>query len=83
MSFEHKFPEFKAQIHGDCIRCSEKDVDLFVIPDLGGVCKDCLENDMDVCDVCGIIYDCMETEFTELDDGRTVCEWCLEEVGEE
>lgn len=76
---EHEFLTFRADDHGTCERCSESDTDLCMIPGFGGVCRDCLE-EMEICDVCGEIYDSMSVEFTELDDGRYVCEWCMEDL---
>ena len=78
-----EWPEFTVQEHGKCELCGEEDVDLCCIPDYMWVCQDCFDNDFTMCDVCGQLWVDGAIEFTYLDDGRCVCEYCMEDLDEE
>lgn len=79
---KYTFPDFVAHMHGECEYCHEEDVDLFQIPDYLAVCEDCLNNNMEMCDVCGEIYGVDSIEWTYTDDQR-ICEYCMENLAEE
>ena len=78
-----EWPEFTVWGHGKCEACGAEDVDLHCIPEDYLVCKDCFDNDFTMCDVCGELWRDDVMEFTYLDDGRCVCEYCMEDLDEE
>lgn len=76
---------FSADEHGTCERCKAENVELVYVPgdsDAMHLCRACYE-ETEICDECGIIYPTDEVEFTYTDDGRTICEWCAQDIGDE
>jgi len=65
-----------------CTRCGKETDDITVIDDETRVCSHCLEN-FDLCDVCGEYYDSDWVDIHHLDDGRTVCDNCIDSISEE
>ena len=83
MSKKYTMPDFIAHLHGQCDNCGDEDVDLFCVPGYMNLCQYCLENEADICDECGQIWLSDAVEFTETEDGRMVCEYCMEEADED
>lgn len=75
-----KYPTFSVDMKGTCEYCGAEDEELCVIPGYLSVCRFCFENEMTLCDVCGQLWAPDAVEFTDLPDGKIVCEYCLEEV---
>ncbi len=62
-----------------CTECGEE-TEVWIIDDETRLCKDCL-NDLDYvqCDICQEYWMYDAIAFTELPDGRTVCQYCMED----
>lgn len=66
--------------HDICTECG-KETKVWMIRDEIWLCDDCVEEQGWVqCDICGDFYVDGEVEFTDLPDGRTVCEYCMEDL---
>ena len=68
---------------GTCSDCGKENAELIILDDADRVCEDCLESSYIQCDVCGEYYGDAAIEFTYLDDGRTVCEYCMDDIEDE
>ena len=65
----------------ECPECG-KITDILYISDDIRMCEDCAANwDFEFCDVCEEYY--AGIEFTDLPDGRHVCEYCMEDLDDE
>ena len=82
MSSKYSIPDFVAHMNGKCDLCGEENADLYCIDGYMNLCRHCFENEVDICDECGQIWVSNEVEFTETDDGRMICEYCMEELEE-
>lgn len=69
--------------NGTCTMCGKKDCDLTIVDEEAHVCPDCLDNEYFYCDKCHEYWLCDAVEYVELDDGRTVCEYCAEDIDDE
>ena len=62
-----------------CTECGEKKMVWLIREDVK-LCDECADFlDWIQCDVCGDFYPYDSVEFTELEDGREVCEYCMED----
>lgn len=76
-------PDFNPVEHGTCELCGAEDVDLDIIsPDIR-VCEECMDNDVDFCEVCGEFGVSAEIEHTYTEDGHCICAYCMEDLDEE
>jgi hypothetical protein len=66
------------QEEGICPECGEKKM-LWLIREDVELCDECAANDWTQCAICGDFYPWDIIEFTELEDGREVCEYCMED----
>ena len=72
------FPSEK-RTHGVCTECGNE-ADLWIVTDEDWLCEECLDFlDYTQCAICGEFYPEDQVEFTELPDGREVCEYCMED----
>ena len=63
-----------------CTHCRKRTM-VWLINDTTRLCDKCAEDlDYIQCDVCGEFFRADFVEFTELPDGRTVCEYCAEDL---
>ena len=70
------------QEFGVCPECGEEKM-LWLIREDIILCDDCAsELDWEKCDICGDFYMWDAVDFTELPDGRNVCEYCMEDIDE-
>lgn len=67
---------------GTCTMCGKKDCDLTIVDEVAHVCEECLGNEYFYCDECNEYWLCDAVESVELEDGRTVCEYCVEDIEE-
>jgi len=65
-----------------CTKCGKVTDDLTCVDEVTFVCEHCL-GDYDQCDVCGEYWDSSVVDMHELDDGRIVCDNCIDSVEEE
>ena len=64
---------------GTCTECGEE-AELWLIRDDVRLCDDWTEEGNWIqCSRCGDVYVDGEVEFTELPEGRSVCEYCMED----
>lgn len=64
---------------GVCADCG-KECELWMIRDDLWLCDECTESDgWEQCDICEDFYTYDAVEFTDLPDGRHVCEYCMED----
>ena len=68
---------------GTCTMCGEENRNLTIVDEVAHVCSECLDNEYFYCDECHEYWLCDVVEYYELDDGRTVCEYCYEDIEEE
>lgn len=62
-----------------CTECGEEKM-VWMIRDEIWLCDDCAEDQgWTQCAICGDFYMLDEVDFTELPDGREVCEYCMED----
>ena len=67
---------------GTCQECGEEKM-VYLIREDVILCEECADElDWIQCEICGDFYPYGDVEFTELDDGRTVCEYCMEDLEE-
>lgn len=65
---------------GNCTECGKKTT-VWIVNDLQTLCEDCIDFlDYTQCDICGDFFPEDDVEFTELPDGRMVCEYCMEDL---
>lgn len=65
---------------GTCMDCGEEKM-VWIINEVTTLCEDCAaDRDLERCDICEEWYPYDQVEFTELPDGRNVCEYCMEDV---
>ena len=65
-----------------CTECGEEKM-VWFINDETRLCEDCADDLGFVqCDVCGDFYPMDSVDFTELPDGREVCQYCMEDLEE-
>lgn len=63
-----------------CTECGEKKMVWLIREDVR-LCDECADFlDWIRCDICGDFYPYDSVEFTELEDGREVCEYCMEDL---
>ena len=67
-------------LFGTCTMCGAEDVALTVIDDEERVCAECLDTEFFYCEECKEHWRCDSVESVELSDGRTVCEYCAEDI---
>lgn len=67
---------------GTCTMCGEENCKLTIVDEEAHVCSECLDNEYFYCDECHEYWLCEVVEYFELDDGRTVCESCYEDIEE-
>lgn len=67
---------------GTCTMCGKKDCNLTIVDEAAHVCEECLGNEYIFCDECHEYWLCDAVEYSELEDGRTVCEYCAEDIEE-
>ena len=65
---------------GKCSNCGKDDVEVVIVDEEAHLCEDCLDNDYFFCDECKEYWHCDYVESYELEDGRTVCEHCYEDI---
>ena len=63
-----------------CTMCAKECADITVVDDETRVCEECLENEFFYCEECGEYWLADVVDSVELDDGRTVCENCADEL---
>ena len=71
---------------GTCTKCRSKKVEVAAFMDDGKevyVCNKCLDEKYFHCDVCGEYLEYEFYDHFELDDHRTVCKLCYEEIQED
>lgn len=67
---------------GKCSKCGRKKTVWQIREDLV-LCERCADKlDWVQCDICKDFFPFGDVEFTELPDGRTVCEYCAEDLEE-
>ena len=64
----------------DVCTCCEKKGIVNMISDDVWLCQECTDDLCDFCDVCEEYWIKDGTEFTDLPDGRHVCQWCMEDI---
>lgn len=65
--------------HGICTECGKKTM-VWLVNDEQRLCDECIDFlDFTQCAICGDFYPEDDVEFTELPDGREVCEYCMED----
>lgn len=65
-----------------CTECGKRKKVWLIREDVR-LCDDCVEeSDWWKCDVCGDFYIWDAVEWTDLPDGRTACEYCMEDINE-
>ena len=65
---------------GTCTECGRRRM-VWLINEETKLCNECVDLlDYIKCDECGEFFPYDTVEFTDLPDGRTVCEYCLEGV---
>ena len=70
------------KIFGICPECGEEK-ELWLIREDVILCDECADSlDWIQCDICEDFYPYGVVDFTELDDGRYVCEYCMEDIEE-
>lgn len=70
------------QVFGVCPECG-KEKKLWLIREDVILCDECADGlDWTQCSICGDFYPWDVIEFTELPDGRNVCEYCMEDIDE-
>lgn len=68
---------------GTCTECGAENVMITVVDDETMLCEECLDElGYEECDACHEFWRSDIINFVELDDGRTVCEYCAEELEE-
>ena len=68
------------KIKGTCMECGKRGK-VWQIREELVLCDDCADElDWIQCDICGDFYPWDDVEFTELEDGRKVCEYCMEDL---
>lgn len=65
-----------------CTVCGKETDKLTCVDEVTFVCDHCLEN-FEKCDICGEYWDGEVVEMHYLDDGRCVCDNCIEDVEDE
>ena len=68
---------------GTCTECGEENVMVNVVDDETILCDDCLGDDYIECDECHELWLYDAIKFYELKDGRTLCEYCAEDMLDE
>jgi hypothetical protein len=68
---------------GTCTMCGAENQKLTIVDEEAHVCAECLDNEYFYCDECHEYWLCDAVEYFELEDGRTVCEYCAEDIGEQ
>ena len=71
------------QTTGVCTRCGKENCQLTIIDDIDRVCDECLDSAFEQCDICGEYWELGYIEVELTDDGRFVCEYCLEDLSDE
>ena len=65
---------------GRCTCCG-REAHVVGIDDVTALCGECLGNsDYIQCDECGEYWNAEYVEFVTTDDGRTICEYCTEDM---
>lgn len=68
---------------GTCSDCGKENADLIILDDVDQVCEQCLDSGYIQCDVCGEYWADWSVEFTYTDDGRTICQNCIDDESDE
>ena len=68
---------------GTCTECGEKDCQLVIVDEKNHLCKKCLDDNYFLCEECGEYWSYDYVESFLLKDGRTVCEYCVEDFEDE
>ena len=66
-----------------CTLCGEACDELTIVDDETRVCASCLDSYYTQCDVCGEYWADDAIEMTATEDGRLVCEHCMEDLEED
>lgn len=71
------------EYQGTCTMCGAENQKLTIVDEKAHVCPKCLDNEYFYCEECHEhwLYDVVES--VELEDGRTVCEYCAEDIEED
>ena len=63
-----------------CTECGNH-TKVWIVNDVDWLCEECLDDlDYELCDICEEFYKAEYVVFTELSDGRTVCQYCMEDL---
>ena len=68
---------------GDCSNCGKENVKVVVVDEATHLCEECLDEDYFFCEECKRYWHYDFVEFYDTDDGRTVCEYCYEDITSE
>jgi formylmethanofuran dehydrogenase subunit E len=68
---------------GTCTICGTENQKLTIVDEETHVCPHCLDADFFYCEQCHEYWMCGAVEDIELEDGRTVCEYCAEDIEDE
>jgi hypothetical protein len=69
----------RKRCNGVCTDCGKQDQSLIVLDDETSVCDECLETNYTQCHICGEYWNDAYVEFYFPDDGRIICEHCMED----
>lgn len=69
----------RKRCNGVCTDCGKQDQSLIVLDDETSVCDECLEMNYTQCHICGEYWNDTYVEFHFPDDGRIICEYCMED----
>ena len=64
---------------GCCTVCGNEDTKVKMVDEATWVCEECLERDYFYCDGCEQFWECDALEHEETEDGRMLCQYCLED----
>jgi hypothetical protein len=68
---------------GTCTMCGAENQKLTIVDEEAHICPECLDNEYFYCEECHEYWLCDAVEYFELEDGRTVCENCAEDIEDE
>ena len=68
---------------GTCTLCGAKNIEVTLIDEVTSVCEDCRDEEYIFCEACEQYWKWDAIKFANLKDGRTICEYCAEDVDED
>lgn len=69
---------------GTCTNCGEENVEVTAVDEVTFLCEDCLDElDYRECDECHEFWNQNYIEVKQINDGRWLCEYCIEALLED